>query len=213
MLITAATPAPSAAADGAAPAAPDSAHAPASGLEMLHLTPAGQPPLDQVDEQTLGEVRKDFNASSDRVRMLLLLSPSCPHCLHGVQLISKALADSATLPLRIFVVWMHVTVGDRHPPNSLVLLRIPDQRAEQWWDPHRLIAKAMLRDYPPDTGLAMADTSGAGPPLIWNFVALWRPGVTWNERVPLPDFSGHPIEEYVERFRRRASELSRRAAK
>lgn len=62
-----------------ASAPPDSAHARPelpSGLELLHITPAGQPPLAALDPTNFDELREAFNAASDRVRVALLLSPT-----------------------------------------------------------------------------------------------------------------------------------------
>ncbi|HTM56860.1 MAG TPA: hypothetical protein VL123_00440 [Candidatus Udaeobacter sp.] len=111
--------------------------------------------------------------------------------------------------MRLFVVWMHVTHGDRVPPNGVALWTIRDPRATQWWDPRRLVSKTMLREYPRDTALAMADTTGGQPPLIWDFIAMWKPGTIWGDRIPMPDFAAHPIDQWIDPFRRRFVELSR----
>jgi hypothetical protein len=118
------------------------------------------------------------------------------------------LEDSAAVKLRVYVIWMHVTSGDRQPPNSIVLAQVPDRRAVQFWDPYRLFSKIMMRDYPPDTAIAMADTAG-GSPLIWNLVAIWKAGAAWGDRVPLPDYEGHPVIDVADTFRRRLGELAR----
>ena len=39
-------------------------------------TPAGQPPLQNLSAQSLGEIKNEFNAAKDDVRVLLLLSPT-----------------------------------------------------------------------------------------------------------------------------------------
>lgn len=117
-------------------------------------------------------------------------------------------ADSSATPLKIYAVWMHVTHSDHQIPNSLVLAEMPDPRVRQYWDPYRLLSKVMVHDYPPDRTLALADTTG-GALLFWNVVAVWRPGVTWGERLPPPDFAGAPILEHVAEFRRRLGELTR----
>jgi len=39
-------------------------------------TPSGQPPLQSLTAQSVGEVKNDFNAAKDQVRVLLLLSPT-----------------------------------------------------------------------------------------------------------------------------------------
>ena len=65
----------------AAPPADSGAAAPhpralPSGLELLHLVPAGQPPLDVLDFDNLDQLKDEFNAASDRVRVVLMLSPT-----------------------------------------------------------------------------------------------------------------------------------------
>ena len=39
-------------------------------------TPSGQPALQSLATQNVGEVKNDFNAAKDEVRVLLLLSPT-----------------------------------------------------------------------------------------------------------------------------------------
>jgi hypothetical protein len=47
-----------------------------AGLELLRLTPSGQPPLAFLDPDTFGDLRDQFNADTGYVRVALLLSPS-----------------------------------------------------------------------------------------------------------------------------------------
>jgi hypothetical protein len=39
-------------------------------------TPANQPPLKNLTGQSVGEIKNEFNAAKDNVRVLLLLSPT-----------------------------------------------------------------------------------------------------------------------------------------
>ena len=39
-------------------------------------TPAGQPPMKSLSAQSIGEIKNEFNAAKDDVRVLLLLSPT-----------------------------------------------------------------------------------------------------------------------------------------
>lgn len=41
-----------------------------------HQAPAGQPPLGNLNSGSLNTLKSDFNRSSDRVRVILLLSPT-----------------------------------------------------------------------------------------------------------------------------------------
>jgi hypothetical protein len=192
-----------------AQSADSSAHPLPSGLELLHLVPGDQPPLATLDPGNFTELRDQFNADSGFARVMLLMSPSCPHCRAGAEAVAQVFQDSASTPIKIYAVWLHVTHGDRQTPNSLVLAEMPDPRTRQYWDPYRLLSKTMVRDFPPVQTFAMADTTGGAVPLFWNLVAIWRPGATWGDKLPLPDFYGHPIIEHVEEFRRRMGELAR----
>jgi len=41
-----------------------------------HQVPAGQPPLADLNTDSLATLKSDFNRNSDRVRVILLLSPT-----------------------------------------------------------------------------------------------------------------------------------------
>jgi len=48
----------------------------AAGLEVMHMTPAPQPPLATISPDDLRSFRDAFNASDDRPRVLVMLSPT-----------------------------------------------------------------------------------------------------------------------------------------
>ncbi len=41
-----------------------------------HQVPAGQPPLAEMNSESLAILKSDFNQNSDRLRLILLLSPT-----------------------------------------------------------------------------------------------------------------------------------------
>ena len=41
-----------------------------------HNSPAGQPPLTELEETTLPSLQQEFNQHADEVRVILLLSPT-----------------------------------------------------------------------------------------------------------------------------------------
>jgi hypothetical protein len=41
-----------------------------------HQVPAGQPPLGELNSGSLDTLKSDFNRNSDRVRVIVLLSPT-----------------------------------------------------------------------------------------------------------------------------------------
>jgi hypothetical protein len=47
-----------------------------SGLELLHLVPGDQPPLQTLDPDNFPELRDQFNADSGVARVILMMSPT-----------------------------------------------------------------------------------------------------------------------------------------
>jgi hypothetical protein len=104
----------------------------------------------------------------------------------------------------VLVVWEHVTPSDRMMPmpTTSVLMRVSDRRARQFWDEERLLSKLMSRDLPRDTLASVAETNSSGGAVAWDCVAVFRPGVRWGARFPIPDWSGRPVADVTEGLRR-----------
>ncbi len=118
-------------------------------------------------------------------------------CLRGASAAEKALRADTT-SLRVLVVWAHFTPSDGRigTPGTKVLARVSDPRAAQYWDDHRLLSRTMVRDLPADTLRSVAQLN-ADSPVAWDFVALFRPGVRWLDRFPIPDWAGRPVVDVV----------------
>jgi len=104
-----------------------------------------------------------------------------------------------TTSLRALVVWAYFTPSDRHIgiPGTSVLLRVSDPRAVQFWDYGRLLSRRMVRDLPADTLPSVAQMT-ADSPVAWDFVALFRPGIRWVDRFPVPDWAGRPVVDVLD---------------
>jgi hypothetical protein len=106
--------------------------------------------------------------------------------------------------VRVLVVWEPVLEADREPDRPTLGL-ISDARASQFWDPGRLVSQAILDSARSDPALL----EGRRPELVWDAIAVFRPGARWGETFPRPDFRGHPVvraiagaEEAMERLAR-----------
>ncbi len=86
-------------------------------------------------------------------------------------------------------------------PTTSVLRRMPDPRARQYWDARRLLSRVMARDLPADTLASLAERDSLGVPVVWDCVALFRPGVRWEKKFPVPDWSGRPVVDVASAFR------------
>lgn len=133
-------------------------------------------------------------------------------CLRGASAVEPLLARDTTR-LRVLVVWEHVTPSDHGVvlPGSRVLARVSDPRAIQFWDDNRLSSRVIVHDLPRDTLLSVAQVYDSVTTVAWDYVALYRPGVTWGDRFPVPDWAGRPVADVLERMRAQLDAIEARA--
>ena len=73
-------------------------------------------------------------------------------------------------------------------PSTATLNRIRDFRATQWWDPGRLLSRAM----------GERDEKS----IVWDQVAVYPAGVRWGQAPPAPLYSGRPVVEAIDAARK-----------
>src|SRR6266436_8357943 len=73
----------------------------------LATTPAR--PMSSLNAE---DVRKEFNASSQKVRVVALLSPTCPDCQSGHGVVGRVLKKFPSPKLRAIFVWEPMRGGD-----------------------------------------------------------------------------------------------------
>ena len=94
--------------------------------------------------------------------------------------------------VRVLVVWEPVLLTDVAPPTSGDLARCHDGRARQFWDERGLVSHALGEtEGPRRNGVA------------WDYVAMYPPGVTWDERLPAPAYQGGPVVQVEPELRDR----------
>lgn len=152
-----------------------------------HQTPSGQPPLANVTEHSLTQLKQEFNAHQDSERVVLLLSPTCPVCVQGSSVVNSILSRHPGKKIHVLAIWEPILLTDWNRPTSAVLDRLSDGRAVQWWDEQHLIA-----------GLLKA-SAGENPicckrnGTLWDVIAVYPPGAQWNEVLPAPEFISGPV--------------------
>jgi len=97
----------------------------------------------------------------------------------------------------VFVVWEPVLSTDWGPPNAAALARIGDPRVAQFWDrPHAL--SAAIRAAGDARVLGERRLKGD---IVWDYVAVFPPGVRWDERYPVPEYAGAPVLDIIDEAR------------
>ncbi len=79
---------------------------------------------------------------------------------------------------------------DWQSPGASVLARLKDARAQQYWDPQRLLAlrlAADARDPQPKQACCLRDN------VLWDVAALYPAGAEWKDALPPAIFFNGPI--------------------
>lgn len=90
--------------------------------------------------------------------------------------------------------WQPVLKTDRESPDASARARIT---AQQYWDPHLVVAKAaqpvLIRDLSNFRGVEKLVTG----PVLWDYVGLYPPGVRWEGEFPRPAASSAPVADTI----------------
>ena len=153
-----------------------------------HQTPAGQPPLANLSDRSLPQLKAEFNESADSERVLLLLSPTCPVCVKGSSVVNAVLKSHPASKVRVIAVWEPILPTDWDRPTSVVLDMLSDRRAIQWWDNQHLVARLLSSSA---TGQDPRCCTRHGT--LWDVIAVYPPGVRWNDSLPAPAYFAGPV--------------------
>ena len=94
------------------------------------------------------------------------------------------------LPVRVFVVWQPMLPTDWAPPTTFAMNRIPDRRAQQYWDPDHVVAKRLAADRrAPQPAEDCCERSG----VLWDLVAVYPKSAVWEDRVPVATVFNGPV--------------------
>lgn len=97
--------------------------------------------------------------------------------------------------------------SDTEAPGEPVLARVTDPRAEQFWDASTALSKALQpvlrKANTPITGKESLVTGE----IVWDFAAVYPPGVKWSQPPPEPVFKGAPVVKVVDALRKQLGAL------
>lgn len=146
------------------------ARASSNTAQYVALNPADQP------------FRDAFNRHGDDVRIVELVSPTCPACLDGVSKIQHSLFNAEPSRRLIgFTIWVPMLGGKAgNVPEAMTLAL--DPRVSHYWDETNDLGIAYERVLPVSTGPA------------WDVYLIYAPGIVWNGAdPPEPSFWMHQL--------------------
>ena len=127
-------------------------------------------------------VRKVFNSSSDKVRIVALLSPTCPGCRSGHGGVGQVLKKFSSSRLQAILMWEPMLDGDSPKTATQQADTIHDARITQGWNDGK------------DVGQLFGATLGLRD-IAWDVYLLYKPEITSEaEQPPRPTFWMHQLE-------------------
>jgi hypothetical protein len=122
------------------------------------------------------ELKAAFNRDKDKVRLVLLLSPTCPSCLSSANVIERYVLDTLKDDsLRVYTVWGPMLGDETEEQAREATSYINDPRVTHFWTKAHVVATQFARA----AALPEKETG-------WDTYQLYPPGPTWNDAIPSP---------------------------
>lgn len=133
-------------------------------------------------DDSLQQLKDDFNAAAGKVRLVFISGPTCGICLRGMADLNDEFLAAAQNDKRLQTFVIHVpTLGAReeHVPDSIPLLDGPNVR--HYWEESGII------------GSRYQETMDV-PMYVWDFWSIYGPDALWQEiNPPMPDYYEHQL--------------------
>lgn len=122
------------------------------------------------------ELRAAFNRDKDKIRLVLLLSPTCGACLSSANVIERyvlhTLKDDS---IRVYTVWGPMMGDETEEQAREATSYMTDPRVTHFWTKAQTVADQFGR------AAALPEKESG-----WDTYLLYPPGPTWNDAIPSP---------------------------
>jgi hypothetical protein len=137
-----------------------------------------------LSKYKLNELIEQFNSSEDSIRIVAIVSPTCPECLQGFEIIKKLFQRFDTKKIRGFIVWISMLEKDDEQVAQAKSATIEDQRISQFWDQDRNAGRLFGSILRLQNGVA------------WDVYLLYSPRLKWEneQEAPEPSFWMHQLD-------------------
>ena len=157
---------------------------------------------DALSRDTVTELRKAFNEGADGPRVIVFFSSGCAACDTGSRALQKTL-ETIEGRVTIVGVWEPIFEADPAPTPNL-FGNIKDVRVRQVWDPDHIMSDAMRASevaHPGSPSQARTRTNNADAGIMYDTVAIFRPGARWEATLPAPDYVEVGLESILPQVR------------
>lgn len=138
----------------------------------------------EVVGDTAAGVKAAFNADEGKVRVVMLVSPTCGMCLKGAAEVSQEVAKiDGGKKVPLYAVWVP-RLGGQEKDVSAATRVVADPLTREYWDGNDLL------------GVAYRQVLGWKDDNAWDVYMLYGPKARWTgDLPPAPDFYMHQDAE------------------
>jgi hypothetical protein len=139
-----------------------------------------------IEKYELQSLISKFNEYEDSIRIVVIVSPTCPDCVRGFEVIKNLFLRFDSKKLRGFVTWVSMLSEDDEEAARKRSDSFSDQRVTQYWDYDRSLARLFAKALHFQRGVA------------WDVYLLYSPRIIWGEgselEPPEPAFWMHQLD-------------------
>jgi hypothetical protein len=132
-------------------------------------------------DRMLDPLVAQFNALQYAPRLLASLSPTCPECLYGAEVICQVI--DVVPDLQALVIWLPMLDGDTSAATEQSAAAHAHPHVHSFADPQRI------------AGQYLAGRLGGGDWIAWDCYLLYPSGVAWEQDLPSPDQWFHQLDD------------------
>ena len=138
--------------------------------------------LNDLAKLPISRLKEEFNHSSEKVRVLAILSPTCDGCQRGRGVVAEMFDKQKSESLAGFVVWLPMKPKDSAKTAWLESEKLKDERISvRGWDGDRKIGRLFARP------LKLSSTA-------WDVYLVYAAGVKWEgPEPPQPSYWMHQL--------------------
>ncbi|MFH1965216.1 MAG: DsbA family protein [Acidobacteriota bacterium] len=125
---------------------------------------------------TAKEFTDAFNESADTHRLVMVTSPTCPHCIKAVAELQEILEKHPDGKLKVMLLWGPLMQTDTSSITRRAMQYIKDKRVDHYWD----LWRWGYRTYTENLKIPEFEA--------WDLFVFYEAGKKWEEGPPDPTF-------------------------
>ena len=127
-----------------------------------------------ANAEVLDELKAQFNKDRGALRLVVLVSPTCPECVGGAGWIEDyVLKRYPDVPLKVYAIWYEMYPGDSPAAFPAAKQLMPDRRVTHWWDPTKSVGRWF-------TSVVPTNVNGE---IQWDAFYLYGDNATWGDGI------------------------------